>query len=1065
MKNVSKLLVYKASAGSGKTFTLAVEYIKLLIDAPKAYRSILAVTFTNKATAEMKERILSQLYGISTKDPLSAPYFEAIRSNSKLSEEQIRLNAEKALQYIIHDYGQFRVETIDSFFQSIVRNLAHELELGANLNIELDMATVLSDAVDVMIEKLDAQAQLMAWLTEFIEEQIQSDHKWNISDAVKQFAQHIFNEQYIEKGEEVHKKLLVPKLIENYIKQIRSIQHSALEKMKAYGTQFLAILATNSLAIEDFAYGNSGVAGYFIKLEKGDISDKIAGKRVLDAMEKPEKWVPKKSLRAEEILSLVDSQLLPLLQLAESERHTLFMLSNSCLLSLKHINKLRLLNNIDEEVNHQNKEKGRFLLANANTLLSKLSQGDPAFIFEKIGSNIQHIMIDEFQDTSNLQWDCFKLLLLEGLSQGANSLIVGDVKQSIYRWRNADWNILNNLEGTIGNAFPIEVKQLDTNHRSEANIVHFNNEVFVQMRNILSQQYKESYQTELCNLDKAYEDVVQQTLKKEELGYVKVDYILSDPNEKDSYNLQMLEELVVAVDELQEAGVKTADICILIRKNKSIPTIANYFEENTTYHIVSDEAFQLSSSSAIQLLITTLSYLNEPSNPLYKAELAKAYQQKSLQQDLSLEEILSNCENYLPEEIVTQPQQLRMMPLYELIEELTRILQIDKMAQQDAYLFTFFDAIIDYLQKNTSDLTAFLHYWEEKLGKKTIPAGKIEGIRILSIHKSKGLEVHSVIIPYFDWNLENETSTLVWCQPEVAPFNELDLLPIDYSSNMIHSIYTPHYQKEQLQLWVDNLNLIYVAFTRAKKNLIVLGGADKKNAVSNLLEEAIRQLLTTSALPFREIGDLGGIEMGAICPSTQSQVVEEVQNKLLQPSTPICVGLSSFPPSISFRQSNRSAAFIKGEEIDEKANRFINEGQLLHQLFSGIHTTDDIEQSVKELLFEGVIDADRAKKLQLFTEKALTNPQAKEWFTAPLTLFNECAILYKENGVVVQRRPDRVVVKDGKVSIIDFKFGTPKEEHKEQVKMYINLLQQMGYTSVEGYLWYVYRQLILPVTY
>ena len=1065
MKNASKLLVYKASAGSGKTFTLAVEYIKLLIDAPKAYRSILAVTFTNKATAEMKERILSQLYGISTKDPLSTPYFEAIRSNSKLSEEQIRLNAEKALQYIIHDYGQFRVETIDSFFQSIVRNLAHELELGANLNIELDMTTVLSDAVDVMIEKLDAQAQLMAWLTEFIEEQIQSDHKWNISDAVKQFAQHIFNEQYIEKGEEVHKKLLIPKLIENYIKQIRSIQHSALEKMKAYGTQFLAILATNSLAIEDFSYGNSGVCGYFIKLEKGDISDKIAGKRVQDAMNDAEKWVPKKSLRAEELLSLVDSQLLSLLQLAESERHTLFMLSNSCLLSLKHINKLRLLNNIDEEVNRQNKEKGRFLLANANTLLSKLSQGDPAFIFEKIGSNIQHIMIDEFQDTSNLQWDCFKLLLLEGLSQGANSLIVGDVKQSIYRWRNADWNILNNLEGTIGNAFPIEVKQLDTNRRSEANIVHFNNEVFVQMRNILSNQYKEAYQTEQCNLDKAYEDVVQQTLKEEELGYVKVDYILSDPNEKDSYNLQMLEELVVAVDELQQAGVKTADICILIRKNKNIPTIATYFEENTTYHIVSDEAFQLSSSSAIQLLITTLSYLNEPSNPLYKAELAKAYQQKSLQQKIELEEVLSNCENYLPEEIVTQLQQLRMMPLYELIEELTRILQIDKMAQQDAYLFTFFDAIIDYLQKNTSDLTAFLHYWEEKLGKKTIPAGKIEGIRILSIHKSKGLEVHSVIIPYFDWNLENETSTLVWCQPEVAPFNELDLLPIDYSSNMIHSIYTPHYQKEQLQLWVDNLNLIYVAFTRAKKNLIVLGGADKKNAVSSLLEKAIEQLLTTSALPFREIGDLGGIEMGAICPSTQLQAVEEVQNKLLQPSTPICVGLSSFSPSISFRQSNRSAAFIKGEEIDEKANRFINEGQLLHQLFSGIHTTDDIEQSVKELLFEGVIDADKAKKLQLFTEKALTNQQAKEWFTAPLTLFNECAILYKENGIVVQRRPDRVVVKDGKVSIIDFKFGTPKEEHKEQVKMYINLLQQMGYTSVEGYLWYVYRQLILPVTY
>ncbi|MBO4999319.1 MAG: UvrD-helicase domain-containing protein, partial [Bacteroidaceae bacterium] len=204
---MNELLIYKASAGSGKTFTLAVEYIKLLIKNPYAYRNILAVTFTNKATTEMKERILGQLYGIWTSDKDSAPYLSKITKELNMSEEDVRMACGKALGLMIHDYSRFRVETIDSFFQSVMRNLARELELGVNLSIELDNSTALSEAVDSMIEKLDRNSPVLYWLLDYIEERIRDDKQWKVANEIKDFGRNIFNEEYIEKGEALRQTL------------------------------------------------------------------------------------------------------------------------------------------------------------------------------------------------------------------------------------------------------------------------------------------------------------------------------------------------------------------------------------------------------------------------------------------------------------------------------------------------------------------------------------------------------------------------------------------------------------------------------------------------------------------------------------------------------------------------------------------------------------------------------------------------------------------------------------------------------------------------------------------
>ena len=1033
-----ELLVYKASAGSGKTFTLAVEYIKHLIENPRAYRQILAVTFTNKATAEMKERIVLQLYGIWKGDRDSEAYLNRIREDLKedMDTEELRKRAGMALQYMLHDYSRFRVETIDSFFQSVMRNLTRELELTPNLNIELNNTEVLDEAVDSLIEKLTPDAPVMGWLLDYINERIADDKRWNVSDEIKNFGRNIFDESYLEKGGLLRECLKEPQLMKLYKEALKELETEALEQMKAFNDQFEGELEGYGLAPEDLKNGSRGIGSYFRKLREDN-------------------WSTKSSKQRKEITALAERSLMPLLQEAERMRPQRCRTVNSCRLTRQHLNKLQLLNHIDEEVKTLNREQNRFLLSDTNALLHRLvREGDSSFVFEKIGASIRNVMIDEFQDTSRMQWDNFRLLLLEGLAQGEDSLIVGDVKQSIYRWRNGDWRILNRLKKSLGH-FPIRLETLKVNRRSEANVTDFNNQVFREVVDYLNSLHLAELKTECRELKEAYEDVEQESAKEKARGYVRVEFL--EPDEERDYTEATLQALGEAVEELLAEGVKLNDMAILVRKNKNIAPIADYFDRELKVPVVSDEAFRLDASQAVCMLVDALRYLSDATDGVALASLVMNYRTGVKEQEGNTDNLLAgDMEKLLPEGLTTRREELRLMPLYELLEELFGLLEVKRLEKQDAYLFAFFDAVTDYLQNHSSDLDGFLHYWDEKLCMKTIPSGELEGIRILSIHKSKGLEFHTVLIPFCDWKTENETNNqLVWCSPKEKPYNGLGLVPVNYSPLMAESVYREDYLEERLQLWVDNLNLLYVAFTRAGKNLLVWSRKGQRGTMAELLGYALPRLAEGGHGTWDE--EDGRYERGTLCASEEKEE-KQTGNRLAQKATKRPVAMESLKHEIEFRQSNRSADFIAGVDEEESEQRFINRGRLLHTLFSAIRTEADIEDAISRLVFEGVIGQQETEdEIRELTKQAFELPQVKEWYDGTWRLFNECDIIWKENGELRTRRPDRVMMKDGRMVVVDFKFGKPSKKYNRQVKDYMQLLTRMGYDpkQMEGYLWYV----------
>ena len=1072
-ESIKPLTVYKASAGSGKTFTLATEYIRLLVENPQCYRNILAVTFTNKATEEMKMRILSQLYGIWKQLPESDKYLQNIQEKTGLAPNVISERAGLALNNLTHNYNYFRVETIDTFFQSVLRNMARELDLTTNLRIGLNDYQVEELAVDQLIEDLTTTDVMLQWILKYIMENISDDKSWNVIAQIKKFGQNIFKDYYKEVSITLEQKMGEAGFFENYTTCLRDLRKAAEEYMKEIGESFFDTLEGEGLSVDDLSSKQRGIASFFNKLCKGTFDPSIITTTVANHLENIEKWCPKTNPRRDAVLQVVESSLIQILKCAVEAQEKQWKIFQSSNLTLRHLNQLRLLSSIEKKVREINETENRFLLSDTQQLLHSLIDGsDSPFIFEKIGTQLQHVMIDEFQDTSTIQWQNFKVLLAETMShEDGSNLIVGDVKQSIYRWRSGDWRLLNGIENQF-NSMLMEIKSLSTNYRSTRNVIDFNNTFFRHAAKVEYQALEELECDEREQLEKAYADVEQKVPddKKDE-GRVTIELL---PNNE--YQESVLEHTVEYVRELIDAGVSQKDIAILVRYNNHIPLIAQYFLENLPeVSIVSDEAFRLEASSAVCLMIQALHLLLHPDDQLTKAAIVKTWLCTVQDKELTDDQFMiagSNLDEYLPEAYIGHFDELLTLPLYELAEKIYSIFQLHRLEGQGAYLCAFYDHLANYVNENTTDIQSFLTEWDENLSKKTIQSDETNGIRLISIHKSKGLEFDHVIIPYCDWTLEKYSDNIIWCKPNEAPFNDLPIAPIDYSPKMIGSIYEKEYLHEHLQNTVDNLNLLYVAFTRAAKSLYVVGKRGVKNSRSALIELCLP--LVAESMPEAQLEGMENNEAAIVfeygtCKTSQPELPsqnneKESSNPFLQKSEAISVSIRTYDSKVNFRQSNRSRDFIEGEDIDQQ-RRYIQAGSILHEIFSTIQTEKDIPEALQRLQFEGILYDEEmtAERITSMLRKRLSDPRVASWFSPRWTLFNECTILSVEDGEVHEHRPDRVMTDGNEWIVVDFKFGHPDPEYHTQVRQYMDLLSSMGHQNIKGYLWYVYSNKIEEV--
>lgn len=1050
------MIVMKASAGSGKTYNLTLHFIsRLVLEGKNAFLKILAVTFTQDATAEMKLRILSDLYAIANdRDPqLVTNIISMVQKQGKRVEEQeVRTIVKEALFAILHNYGSFNVGTIDSFFQRVLRNLARELGKGSRFNIELNTTKVIDNAVEQLIVKSHHDKELLRWLQKFITDKIDSDKSWNIENDLKRFGTQIFNEYYQKNQKQLADVTTRdPKIFEKKIKECREIQAIFENYLKRQADKFERLCEQKGLS--EAIFYRKYLPNYFKKFKNNDF-DFENTKSVEGFKDSPETMVVKSTTAGD--LSMVKSDVHRLFLETENYRQKNMENYISAKIYIANIYQLGIINAISKEIELQSRETNRFILQDTTMLLSAMIKDqDFSFVYEKIGAEIQNVMIDEFQDTSFLQWENFRALLSDIIASGRFSLLVGDVKQSIYRWRNSDWEILNNIEKNIDGR--IEIETLNDNWRSGKNVVEFNNKVFAEVSNkIASTLFDKAKENPFT---KAYSDVCQQPKRDNLKGYVRVEFIDSDGegSSKTIFVDKAKERLWATLQQLADKGYPATDICILCRKNREIEDISQFLaskpiEGNDEYkNIISTDAFSFGSSSLVRLIVAGLHLVYNPQNGIAREAF------DTLCESLQVDD--KQRENYFVS------NKLKTSSIYAMVLGIVKHFSLEdtRFAHQSGYMYAFVESVMAYQRDVSSNLSHFLKYWEEELSAKSVGGSSAKGIRIMTIHKSKGLEFGTVIIPFVSGKMASYSTPLktnyVWCEGKQKPF-DLPIFPVEFNKNMRRSVFKDDFEKERKMAIMDTLNVYYVAFTRAVENLFIFApNIDKESADVPYFESLLRNCLDTK-------DDLS-YEVGCLC-----DFKEQVKDK--QFFNPFEYGLGKELPihfdvreemfgNTTFFQSNLSLKFDYGK-AELSNNQFVEEGIIMHNLFSRIETVADIDSAVCRLIFDGTISAGKKDFYCDFIKNALADKRIKDWFTGEYEVLNERSILKKyHQDKVKQYRPDRIMTKGKRAIVVDYKFGTPFSEHKEQIQKYVSLLQEMGYNDVEGYLWYVKAQNIVSV--
>ncbi|WP_289053867.1 UvrD-helicase domain-containing protein [Carboxylicivirga marina] len=1071
---MSELKIYRASAGSGKTYTLSGEFIKLLFQEPHSYKSILAVTFTNKATSEMKNRILENLFALATTP--KPDYLDDLMKIHDKPEAYIRKVAKSLLINILNDFSKFSINTIDSFFQKVIRSFAYEANLPANFKVELDSDRILSQAVDNLLRELELKGNedLKEWLIKHTLSKIEEGKDWNIAQELNTLGREVFKEEFQSLEPEVLSKLRDKKLLNSYRYQLKQIvdafeettqkaAQSGLDALKSFGVNWNVLQGKSRSPLK--------------KLEKivnaSKAADYLEISKLNGLANNPELCFHSKNSESDNSI-IVDcfngglNEALVQLSTIFNEQKTNYFTARAI---LSNLNALGITTDIALKVNELARNENLFLLADANRLLQQIiDENDTPFIYEKTGTRFQHYMIDEFQDTSKLQWNNFKPLLQNSVSNGNMAMIVGDVKQSIYRWRNSDWKLLSDQVNIDFTSHGINPQTLDTNWRSTENVITFNNIVFANASRMLQTEFinssKEAIAEEAIPEDLqrkisiAYDDTIQKVAPKstDSGGFIHVGF---KEGKNAEFRNNATQAAVVQIERLLKEGYDYQDICILVRRKSEGQEITEALLSGSCspteqkHPVISNETLLLSSSPAVNLIIQQIKHIQEPDNEVFEAFIklySHFYQTNAFDEAIQCDTAILHHKNATQlESLSSKLLELKGQPLFEMCEALVRQLPDDLHQNQFVFLQGLLDAVRDYVTNYSVNVHDFINWWDDK-GQGTsisVPEGQ-NAINVMTIHKSKGLEFKAVIIPYCNWNIDDKgRGSFIWSQPKVEPFNKLELVPVNYSDTLLHSIFVDEYLTERLHQFVDNLNLLYVALTRAEESLVIFAEQPAKTGglknVSHLLYRLINQFNMLSGMDEKVIEQLidgwNEEEKYFEYGFTPQQKPKEASNNQATEQ----FKTTEYGSRIKIHPE--STAMSSPDSL-----KHLRHGKLMHRLFELIIYADDVDTAITKLVLNGQLKTSEKESLKTFIESKINQEQVKEWFNAENKVINEGTIMVSTGTY----RPDRVIITKGKVIIVDYKFGELKQEkHALQVKRYMDLLSKMGYSNIEGYLWYL----------
>jgi ATP-dependent exoDNAse (exonuclease V) beta subunit len=1038
--------IYDASAGSGKTYALVKEYLKIILVAPKndAYRNILAITFTNKAVHEMKSRIVGSLSEFAKDEPSAKAQdlMQDLSIDTELSIIQIKTKSQQIIKHIIHNYAAFDISTIDKFTHKVIRAFAHDLNLPMTFEVTLDTENLLIEAVDAIIAQAGEDETLTKLLIDFTMEKTDDDKSWDISREILETGRLVLNEN--NRNEITH---FQDKSIAEFVEIKTKLSEACkdLEKQTiVFAEEALTLIDKNGIDIKSFSRGtfpnhiNSIQQGKFNPKNKmfHEFNDIAINKTAKDR-------------------AIIENLIPEFLQIL-TKVYSTFEKKNFYKAFLKNITPLSLLNTVSNELTKIQEEQNVLSISEFNAIIHREIQNQPApFIYERLGERYRHFFIDEFQDTSEMQWQNLIPLIDNALSGQddfgvkGTLMIVGDPKQSIYRWRGGkaeqfielskDKNPFNNPDKRL--------EHLDKNYRSYSQIIEFNNEFF----KLLSNEFEHLDYKDL------YENHSHQKTNDKTGGYVNISFIpkvetSEDPETSGEETLDKTDLYVLAtlntIQKTLKQGFQYKDIVILTRKRSQGIAIANYLTEQGI-PLLSSETLMIQNATEVRLIIHLLKYLKNSSDLESKANFLQYLVQNS-QDKLPIHDFIAqgmalfqeaDFEDWLVSfDVSLSFQNIRKKSLYEAVEVIISKFLNPKIS--NAYVQYFLDIVLERDIRNQAGISDFLNFWDKNAEKFSIPSPEgTNAVRIMTIHKSKGLEFPVVIFPFAEEDYNRKPKDKLWLNAEEQDFG-LPKVLIDNSSAVegfgeeAAEVYN---QKKQEEL-LDNINVLYVALTRAEEQLYVIsnmnlsskGEFPKNNMCSffiNYLDNKVG--FDENQLEY-EFGNSMKLSAGKEHVDTSKTIplVTEILN----------------PKNIKIAQRE---ALMWGTHQQEA----IEYGNLVHEILSFVKTKADVDLALTKSIESGLITFGQKETVYKSIQEIINHSELLIYFSEDNQVLNEQTIIQKQGKTI---KPDRMTInKDNEVFLLDYKTGTHNSKYQLQLENYQQAIELMGYKVVKKALVYI----------